>query len=67
MAANGVGGTDAKTPGGELSCAAFRNPDGEMVVVLANQGAETRAQLVFGSYALEVAVEADSVHTIKWT
>jgi glucosylceramidase len=67
IAANSVGGLDAKASGGEVSCAAFRNPDGGMVVVLANRGPERPVQLVNGWNALDVSLEADSVHTFQWT
>ena len=67
IAANGVGGVDAKASAGEVSCAAFRNSDGGMVVVLANRGPETPVQLVNGWNALDFNLESDSVHTIQWT
>lgn len=62
IAANGVG--DAASGG--LSVTAFRNPDGGMVVVLANRGARKRTQLVMGANALELDLEADSVRTLEW-
>jgi glucosylceramidase len=66
IAANGVG--DAAAPGAPsaISVAAFRNPDGGIVVVLANRGPEKRTQLVMGSNALELNLEADSVRTLEW-
>lgn len=64
IATNGVG-TDAANATA-VSHAGFRNPDGSLVVVLANRGAEKRVQLVMGSSALEVDLPADSVHTLQW-
>jgi glucosylceramidase len=52
--------------GGSVSHTGFRNPDGSMVVVLANTGDQKRVQLVLGAQALEVDVPADSVHTLHW-
>ncbi|MFZ0745240.1 MAG: glycoside hydrolase family 30 beta sandwich domain-containing protein [Terracidiphilus sp.] len=52
--------------GGAVSHAGFRNPDGSFVVVLANRGQEKRIELVLGSRALQVALPADSVHTLQW-
>jgi glucosylceramidase len=47
--------------------AAFRNPDGSMVVVLANRGSKHRTQIVLGGSVLEVELPADSVHTLAWS
>jgi len=66
MAANGVGETGGQGVAGAISCAAFENPDGSKVAVVANRGAEQRVQLVSEGNALEMDVEADSVHTLKW-
>ena len=66
VAANGVGETGGQRVAGAISCAAFINPDGSRVAVLANRGPEQRVQLVSGGNALEMDVEADSVHTLKW-
>ncbi len=63
IATNGLGFDGA---GGSVSHAAFRNPDGSMVVVLANMGEQRRAQLVMGAKMLEVDLPADSVHTLHW-
>lgn len=52
--------------GGSVSHAGFRNPDGKFVVVLANRGEEKRVQLVLGAKAVEVALPANSVHTLEW-
>ncbi len=49
-----------------VSVAAFQNPDGGMVVVLANCGPERRAQLVLVPKALEIDLEANSVCTLNW-
>jgi glucosylceramidase len=52
--------------GGPVSHTGFRNPDGSFVVVLANSGPQKQVQLVLGANALEIALPADSVHTIEW-
>jgi glucosylceramidase len=64
FATDGVGFDGA---GGTVSHAGFRNPDGRMVVVLANSGTDRRVQLVMDGQALEVDVPADSVHTLEWS
>lgn len=66
IAANGVGDAAAQGTAGNVSTAAFRNPDGGMVVVLSNRGPRKRTQLLLGSNALEIDLEADSVHTLEW-
>jgi glucosylceramidase len=63
FATDGVGFDGA---GGSVSHAGFRNPDGSFVVVLANTGAQRRAQLVQGAKALELDLPADSVSTLEW-
>ncbi len=65
IATNGVGGDAEKRSA--VTHVGFRNPDGSYVAVLANRGAETRAQLVLGSSALSVDLPADSVHTLQWS
>jgi glucosylceramidase len=52
--------------GGSLSHAAFRNPDGGYVVVVANHGEARPVQVQVGSNALEFNAAADSVHTLEW-
>jgi len=37
-----------------------------MVAVLANHGPQKRIQLLLGANALELDLEADSVHTLEW-
>jgi glucosylceramidase len=66
IASNGIGDIAAATSGA-LSHTAFLNPDGSLIVVLANRGPATHTQLVLGSNALEIDLEADSVHTIRWS
>lgn len=51
---------------GAVTHAAFRNPDGGMVAVLANRGGKRRVQIVVGGNAIEVDLPADSVHTLMW-
>lgn len=63
FATDGIGYDGA---GGPVSHAGFRNPDGSTVVVLANSGEQTRAQLVLGAQMLEVDLPADSVYTLHW-
>jgi O-glycosyl hydrolase len=46
---------------------AFRNPGGEIVVVLANRGPQRQTQLVIGGRSLDVSVPADSLSTLHWT
>jgi glucosylceramidase len=53
--------------GSSLSHSAFRNPAGDMVVVLANRGDQRQTQLVGGAKALDLVVPADSVMTLRWT
>lgn len=64
IASNGVGA--AQGAAGQVSQTAVRNPDGGMAMVLANQGAEKRVQVVLGSQALELDLPSDSVHTLEW-
>ena len=63
FATNGIGAEGAL---GAVSHAGFTNPDGGSVVVLANRGGDTRAQLVLGAQTLEVELPADSVLTLEW-
>lgn len=63
FASDGLGYEGA---GGPVSHAAFRNPDGRFVAVLANKGEERRVQLLLGAKALDVTLPADSVHTLEW-
>jgi glucosylceramidase len=51
---------------GAMSHVGFRNPDGSLVVVLANRGSERKAQLVQGTQTLDVEVPADSLYTLEW-
>jgi glucosylceramidase len=82
FASNGVGHEDAshsdagpadanqlagQGTAGAVSHSAFRNPDGSFVVVLANRGPETRAQLVLAEQSLHADLPADSVHTLQWS
>jgi glucosylceramidase len=66
IATNGVGGDARKGSAASVSHVGFRNPDGSFVLVLANNGAQTRVQLVVGSSALDLDLPADSVHTLGW-
>ncbi len=66
IATNGVGDLAANESSSAISHSAFRNPDGSMVVVLANRGSERRVQLLGGSNALEMDLAADSVNTLQW-
>ncbi|HVN92736.1 MAG TPA: glycoside hydrolase family 30 beta sandwich domain-containing protein [Terracidiphilus sp.] len=67
IASNGVGDGETASASGGISHVAFRNPDGTMVVVLANSGDERKVQLVLGSSALDVELPADSVNTLQWS
>ena len=51
---------------GDVSATAFRNPDGGMVMVLANRGPQKQVQLQLGANALALDLQADSVHTLQW-
>ncbi len=65
---NGIGaGSEAPNAASSISHAAFRNPDGSYVVVLANTGPEKRVQLLMGTSGLEMNLPADSVHTLQWS
>jgi len=56
----------AQVAASAVSHAGFRNPDGGMVVVLANRGAERTIQLMHAGNALEVPLAKDSVTTVEW-
>ncbi len=64
---DGMADSAAETSTGAVSHAGFRNPDGSLVVVLANRGPQKRVQLLLGSSALDVDLPADSVHTLQWS
>ncbi len=65
FATDGIG--EGQGTAGAVSHTGFRNPDGTIVVVLANRGPEKRVQLALGSNALEFDLPADSVHTLHWS
>lgn len=67
FATNGIGESAAQGSSGPVTHTGFRNPDGSYVVVLTNGGPEKRVQLVLGSQVLELALPADSVHTLQWS
>jgi glucosylceramidase len=56
----------AKGDGGSCSHAAFRNPDGGYVLVVANKGKEMPVHVQLGGNCLEIKAPADSVHTLEW-
>jgi len=58
--------TSGASAAGDVSAAAFRNPGGGMVAVLANRGPLKRIKLLMGANAVEIDLEADSVHTLEW-
>jgi glucosylceramidase len=64
--ATNVGDTASKTAAGDVSAAAFHNPGGGTVVVLANRGSQKQIQLLLGANALDVDLESDSVQTLQW-
>ena len=66
VATNGIGEAASAESGGAVSQVAFRNPDGSMVVVLANRGPERRIQLLNGTSTLDLDLAADSVLTLAW-
>jgi O-glycosyl hydrolase len=49
-----------------LTHCGFLNPNGNMVLVLANRGAERRVQIVLGSQQLEIHLPVDSLFTLSW-
>ena len=55
--------SDAKS----LSHAAFRNPDGGFVLVVANPGPEKTVCVQSAGNCLDFKVPADSVHTLEWS
>ena len=63
IASNGLAPDPTHTP---ISHAAFINPDGTHVVTITNRGAEQTVQLALGANALDIALPADSVHTLEW-
>ena len=62
---NGIGEDDGEGSG--ISHVAFTNADGSHVMVIANSGPETHAQLIMRTNAIDVELPADSVHTIVWS
>jgi len=44
----------------------FGNPDGQKVLVLTNVGAAQQVSVQLGGSAIDVALDADSVSTLKW-
>jgi glucosylceramidase len=64
---DGLGEGAAQASGSKVSHVGFRNPDGSFVVVLANTGQQTRAQLVVGTNALDLDLAANSVYTLQWS
>jgi glucosylceramidase len=63
FATNGIAPDPHNTP---ITHCGFINPGGQHVVVLANRGAEQQVQLVMGNRAVDLALPADSVHTLEW-
>jgi len=59
-------GGAAKSDGGSCSHAAFRNPDGGYVLVVANKGTELPVHVQLGGNCLEFKAPGDSVHTLEW-
>jgi glucosylceramidase len=50
-----------------LTHSAFRNPDGDMVVVLANRGGQRQVQVVLGGRSVDIAAPPDSLMTLRWS
>jgi glucosylceramidase len=50
-----------------LTHSAFRNPDGSMVVVLANRGPQRQVQLIHAGKALDLNISDDSLLTLHWS
>jgi glucosylceramidase len=66
IASNALGESAAQTAAGGISHVGFRNPDGTMVVVLANSGYDRTVQLLLERSTLEVKLPANSVNTLQW-
>jgi glucosylceramidase len=71
IATNGVdtpaiGGLIENRSSHSITHSGFRNPDGSMVVVLANRGDERRVQLVYGANTLDLTLPTDSLLTLQW-
>jgi glucosylceramidase len=49
-----------------LTHCGFVNPDGSMVMVLANRGGQRQAQVVLGDRQLELNLPPDSLFTLRW-
>lgn len=64
FATNGV---DSMSHAGTVTHSGFINPDGKHVLVVTNRGPEQQVQLVIGNQAIDLALPADSVHTLEWT
>ena len=64
---NRIAAAAAQSTGDPVSHVGFHNPDGSYVVVIANHGPETSAQLVLGTNALTLDLPAESVHTLQWS
>ena len=62
FATSGIGGA-----AGKVTHAGFRNPDGSMVLVLANTGVAERVQVVLGAERLTVELASNSVQTLSWS
>jgi len=60
-------GEGAKSKSALCSHAAFRNPDGSYVLIVANKGPETTVRAQLGGNCLEFKAPADSVHTLEWS
>ena len=61
-----TGADGKKTDAKALSHAAFRNPDGGKVLVVANPGPEKTVQVQVAGNCLEFKAPKDSVHTLEW-
>jgi glucosylceramidase len=61
-----TGGAKAGDPKA-VSQVAFRNPDGGLVLVVANPGPERTVHVQAGGNCLEFKAPADSVHTLEWS
>ncbi|MGC1462813.1 MAG: glycoside hydrolase family 30 beta sandwich domain-containing protein [Terracidiphilus sp.] len=64
---DGLGDSVAQSSTSKVSHVGFRNPDGSHVVVLANTGQQTRAQLAFGTSAVDLDLAANSMYTLQWS
>jgi O-glycosyl hydrolase len=58
---------DSQLQAQDLEHAAFKNPDGQAILVLANSGASRSVQLRLGRNSAEIILPENSIATLAWT